>query len=150
MNVPFEIPFENCEITKLCAFHGKEFPLVPESSHVFFFARFFFYSASKTVVCFYSILFSANEHCCQDKNLISAKMLNKWFKVIGNSSPAMEPITCQSSDRSSFDSSEQSSIARLIDSSPSNGPFRKKAITSIERTRKLSILLKHQQYLVSY
>lgn len=32
---------------------------------------------------------------------------------------------------------------------PTNTPFRKKAITSIERTRKLSILLKHQRYLVS-
>lgn len=28
-------------------------------------------------------------------------------------------------------------------------PFRKKAITSIERTRKLSILLKHQHSMVS-
>lgn len=78
-------------------------------------------------------------------------MLNKWFKVIGNSSPMMEPITCQSvSDSHALDSTEQSSIARLIDSSPASTPFRKKAITSIERTRKLSILLKHQQYLVSY
>lgn len=31
-----------------------------------------------------------------------------------------------------------------------NTPFRKKAITSIERTRKLSILLKHQRYMVSF
>lgn len=77
-------------------------------------------------------------------------MLNKWFKVIGNSSPMMESIASQSPDRSTLDPTEQSLLGRSIDSSPTNAPFRKKAITSIERTRKLSILLKHQQYLVSY
>lgn len=81
-------------------------------------------------------------------------MLNKWFKVIGNSSPMMESITCSSSDQSApnnndDDASERSTLAKLIDS-PVNAPFRKKAITSIERTRKLSILLKHQHYLVSF
>lgn len=78
-------------------------------------------------------------------------MLNKWFKVIGHSNPMMESITCQSSDRAAAhdESIESSTIARLVDSSPANGPFRKKAITSIERTRKLSILLKHQHYMVS-
>lgn len=81
------------------------------------------------------------------------KMLNKWFKVIGNSSPMVDSISCQSSSgrqTPSLDANEKSTIAKLIDSSPANPPFRKKAITSIERTRKLSILLKHQQYLVSY
>lgn len=78
-------------------------------------------------------------------------MFNKWFKVIGNSSPMMESIGCQSStDQNSLDESdERSSIAKLVDSTPANTPFRKKAITSIERTRKLSILLRHQHYLVS-
>lgn len=78
-------------------------------------------------------------------------MFNKWFKVIGNSSPMMEPIGRQSTtDASSAnESAERTSIAKLIDSSPTNTPFRKKAITSIERTRKLSILLRHQHYLVS-
>lgn len=83
-------------------------------------------------------------------------MLNKWFKVIGNSSPMMESITCSSSDQSApiddddaDDASERATLAKLIDS-PVNAPFRKKAITSIERTRKLSILLKHQHYLVSF
>lgn len=78
-------------------------------------------------------------------------MLNKWFKVISNSSPMMESIGCQSStDQKSLDeSAERSSIAKLVDSSPASTPFRKKAITSIERTRKLSILLRHQHYLVS-
>lgn len=78
-------------------------------------------------------------------------MLNKWFKVIGHSSPMMESITCESSDRNAAlnDPIEASAIAKLVDASPVNGPFRKKAITSIERTRKLSILLKHQHYMVS-
>lgn len=77
-------------------------------------------------------------------------MFNKWFKVIGNSSSVIESIDCQSSiDRNSLDESdERSSIAKLVDSTPANTPFRKKAITSIERTRKLSILLRHQHYLV--
>lgn len=76
-------------------------------------------------------------------------MLNKWFKVIGNSSPMMESIT--STDQNALDdTSEPVALAKLIDSSPVNPPFRKKAITSIERTRKLSILLKHQHYLVSH
>lgn len=37
-----------------------------------------------------------------------------------------------------------------VPASPTIAPFRKKAITSIERTRKLSILLKHQRTLVSF
>lgn len=45
------------------------------------------------------------------------------------------------------DSKSQSSSMNTVLSY--NTPFRKKAITSIERTRKLSILLKHQRYLVS-
>lgn len=78
-------------------------------------------------------------------------MFNKWFKVIGNSSPTMESIDRQSStgQNSLDESAERKSIAKLVDSSPASTPFRKKAITSIERTRKLSILLRHQHYLVS-
>lgn len=78
-------------------------------------------------------------------------MLNKWFKVIGHSSPMVESNGCQSStDQTSLDeSAERSSIAKLVHSTPATTPFRKKAITSIERTRKLSILLRHQHYLVS-
>ena len=78
-------------------------------------------------------------------------MFNKWFKLISNSSPMMDSIGCRSStDQNSLDESdERSSIAKLVDSTPANTPFRKKAITSIERTRKLSILLRHQHYLVS-
>lgn len=77
-------------------------------------------------------------------------MFSKWFKVIGNSS-SMESVGCQlSCDQNALDESdERSSIAKLVDSTPANTPFRKKAITSIERTRKLSILLRHQHYLVS-
>lgn len=46
--------------------------------------------------------------------------------------------------------SDTKSELSLMDSMPNfNVPFRKKAITSIERTRKLSILLKHQRDLVS-
>lgn len=101
-----------------------------------------------------NILFSlGNKYeffCCATK----ITMLNKWFKVIGNSSPMMESITCSSSDQSVppnvDDTSERATLEKLIDSSPVNAPFRKKAITSIERTRKLSILLKHQHYLVSF
>lgn len=77
-------------------------------------------------------------------------MLNKWFKVFGNSNTMMESITCPTTSQNALDESmEQATLARLVDSSPANAPFRKKAITSIERTRKLSILLKHQHYLVS-
>lgn len=70
---------------------------------------------------------------------------------MGNSSPAMDSISRQSStgENSLHESAERTSIAKLVDSSPVNTPFRKKAITSIERTRKLSILLRHQHYLVS-
>lgn len=79
-------------------------------------------------------------------------MFNKWFKAIGNSNPMMESIGNRqsTSDQDLQDESdERSSIAKLVNSTPANTPFRKKAITSIERTRKLSILLRHQHYLVS-
>lgn len=42
-----------------------------------------------------------------------------------------------------------STLLAKTNQSPIMAPFRKKAITSIERTRKLSILLKHQRTLVS-
>lgn len=78
-------------------------------------------------------------------------MFNKWFKFIGSSSSMKESITCQSDDQNADhnQTSEISANTKLENSSPTNAPFRKKAITSIERTRKLSILLKHQHYLVS-
>lgn len=71
---------------------------------------------------------------------------------MGNSSSMMESITCQPDDQNGDHNQptiETSANTKLENSSPTNAPFRKKAITSIERTRKLSILLKHQQYLVS-
>lgn len=90
-------------------------------------------------------------HIKKINELKSLRMFHKWFKVIGNSSPMMESIGRKSStDQNSLDeSAERSSIAKLVDSTPTSTPFRKKAITSIERTRKLSILLRHQHYLVS-
>lgn len=63
----------------------------------------------------------------------------------------MESIKCSSTDQNALnDPPEPVALAKVIDVSPAAAPFRKKAITSIERTRKLSILLKHQHYLVSY
>lgn len=78
-------------------------------------------------------------------------MLNKWFKLIGNSNSVMESMTCQSVDQNTTLnlSNDTLSLLKLENASPTNAPFRKKAITSIERTRKLSILLKHQHFLVS-
>lgn len=89
-------------------------------------------------------------------------MLNRWFKLI-----ELTPVSVDSSftnprmaSTSGYDQPSVSSatnvwvddtdgIESTTTATPTMMPFRKKAITSIERTRKLSILLKHQRYLVS-
>lgn len=113
---------------------------------VFFFVKKISINARRLLMIFISSCLEFNK--CQ--------MLSKWFngrfKLIDNSNSTMESIKnlSSSSQNVADETSEQTTISKLIDASPANVPFRKKAITSIERTRKLSILLKHQHYLVSY
>lgn len=93
-------------------------------------------------------------------------MLNKWFKLIELTPFSVDSTITNSrmASTSGCDQPSASSAADLwtggtidytdcndstINATPTMMPFRKKAITSIERTRKLSILLKHQRYLVS-
>lgn len=93
-------------------------------------------------------------------------MLHRWLKMIEQSNLTMDKNSAESCDRATAQYHQTSSIDIAANSSRSdisvnknqsnnsispilNTPFRKKAITSIERTRKLSILLKHQRYLVS-
>lgn len=88
-------------------------------------------------------------------------MLNKWFRLT-ESAPVMESTTVISAATSSNAQMriEKNTMETSASTNSNSGetnkrltppltPFRKKAITSIERTRKLSILLKHQRYLVS-
>lgn len=93
-------------------------------------------------------------------------MLNRWFKFVeltpfsvdstirnsrmASTSGCDQPATSSATDlraRGAIDDTD--CIDSTITVTPAAMPFRKKAITSIERTRKLSILLKHQRYLVS-
>lgn len=92
---------------------------------------------------------------------LSYQMLHRWLKFIEQSTTAMDDGLAKRS-RAAAKWQQSSSLNALNSgrgtvatsgspspSPPPNTPFRKKAITSIERTRKLSILLKHQRYLVS-
>lgn len=88
-------------------------------------------------------------------------MLNRWLKMIEQPIPSIKSVI-NTTDNDGMgtasvsvpidlpNNSDTKSELSLMDSMPNvNVPFRKKAITSIERTRKLSILLKHQRHLVS-
>lgn len=101
-------------------------------------------------------------------------MFSKWLKMINpvpiaTESAAADPVTlpatapCTPSSgherhsamrnfitRADSTSSDTTLLMQTAAAPPKIAPFRKKAITSIERTRKLSILLKHQRTLVSF
>lgn len=96
-------------------------------------------------------------------------MLNRWFKLIemtpfsvdssitntrmastASTSGCDQPTASNANDIWDTGINDDTDFNQTtINATPSMMPFRKKAITSIERTRKLSILLKHQRYLVS-
>lgn len=91
-------------------------------------------------------------------------MLHQWFKFFDHPTSTMDDNLTRHSDvaakwqqTTSMNALNNAAETAVTNDSlspppppPPNTPFRKKAITCIERTRKLSILLRQQRYLVSF